>query len=296
MKSGDEQRLTWSQVPLGSSADPRGYINARNTPFPEQQSMITTVWDVTKEKQLEDRLIQSRKLELVGRLTGGIVHDFNNKLQVITGQIDTVKEVVPQRSREELQEAQEAASQAAALVKQLLAFSRTQKIKPKKIHLNKTISQMIPIIRRIAGPDAQLQWHPGPEVREVLMDPVQLDQVITNLCINSRDALPEEGGVITIATELYQADPVRRQEHPCFSRGTCTVITVTDTGSGMDAETAAHIFEPYFSTRESSGGTGLGLATVYGIIKQHGGVIEVTSAPLEGARFTIYLPPVIPGP
>lgn len=288
--SGNPERMHWSKVPIGPTDAPEAYISVRNMPLPEQNSMITTVWDVTKEKQLEDKLMQSQKMELLGRLAGGIAHDFNNKLQIITGHLDQdIKDI----SREDLREAYDAAGQAAGLVKQLLAFSRQQVIEPEQLDLNESISRMLSMVKRLIGTDISLHWKPGDRLEKVIMDPVQLDQVITNLCVNARDAM-EGPGEITISTAMVPADTAEKPDHPSRSRDMWVVLTVTDTGSGMDAATMDHIFEPFFTTKAASAGTGLGLATVYGIVKQHGAVIDVTSSPGKGTTFTISFKPVIP--
>lgn len=239
---------------------------------------------------MEERLQQAQKMEAVGRLAGGVAHDFNNMLGVILGYADLALESSPAGSglHEAIEEIRRAASRSAELTQQLLAFARRQTINPQLIELNGAVEKGIRMLRRLIGENIALEWRPLPSPCRVMLDPAQFDQILTNLTVNARDAMPN-GGRLIVATShqtLSEADAAAR---PGTQPGEFAVLTVTDTGVGMDAETLEHIFEPFFSTK-GTGGTGLGLATVHGIANQNGGFVTVDSRPGVGSTFHVYFP------
>ena len=240
---------------------------------------------------LEDQLRQSQKMEAVGRLAGGVAHDFNNLLMVIRGRSELllhhVKEGEPLRRHIAL--IRETAERAVALTQQLLMFSRKGVLRPQVVDLNAVVTGMAAMLRRLIGEHIELAVCPGPELRRVLADPSQLEQVVMNLTVNARDAMPQ-GGRLTVETANTTLDEEFARTHTGARAGAYVMLTVSDTGVGMDAETRAHLFEPFFTTKGPGQGTGLGLAMVYGIVKQHRGYITVDSESGGGATFTIYLP------
>jgi signal transduction histidine kinase len=245
----------------------------------------------TEQQQLEDRLRQAHKMEAVGRLAGGVAHDFNNLLTIIRGNSDLLldrKEVDPPH-RKYVEQIQKAADRAVSMTRQLLAFSRMQVLQPLVIDLNQIISEMSKMIPRLIGEHIEFGFLPEPHLTPVLADPGQMEQVILNLAVNARDAMPD-GGKITIVTRNIVMDAAEAGKRPPMHAGQYVLLSVSDTGHGMDAGTKAHIFEPFFTTKDASKGTGLGLATVYGIVKQSGGFIWVESEKGRGATFEIYLP------
>lgn len=245
-----------------------------------------------KEKTgLEGQLRQAQKMEAVGRLAGGVAHDFNNMLNVILGYTEMAMEDVPanQPISERLQEIKKAGQRSADLTRQLLAFARKQTISPKVIDLNKTLGDMTTMLSRLIGEDIDLAWRPGELVWPVKMDPSQIDQILANLCVNARDAIADVGKV-TIETGSTTFDETYCNDHSGFYPGEYVLLAVSDDGCGMDSEILDNIFEPFFTTKESGRGTGLGLATVYGVVKQNNGFINVYSEPGQGTTFKIYLP------
>jgi two-component system, cell cycle sensor histidine kinase and response regulator CckA len=248
--------------------------------------------DITERKNLEERLRQAQKMEAVGRLAGGVAHDFNNALMVIHGYSEMLLESLPPTAvsqRKSAEEIRRASSQAAASTRQLLAFSRMQVLQPEMLDLNTLLTEMCEILRRLLGPGIELILHPGADLGWVKADQSHIEQVILNLAVNARDAMPH-GGKLTLSTSRVELEERVGGELFAMPPGRYVVLMVTDTGIGMDAQTKAHVFEPFFTTKERGKGTGLGLATVYGIVQQSGGWIWVYSEPGQGTSFKIYLP------
>jgi PAS domain S-box-containing protein len=260
--------------------------------------MIGTIQDVTDRKETEEalrcsegQLLQAQKMEAVGRLAGGIAHDFNNLLTVISGYVDLMQgQVEPgtQLSRG-LKEIREAADRAALLTKQLLAFSRRQVLQPRVIDLNKVVTGLESLLKRLIGEDIMLVTSLSREAAHVMIDQGQIEQVIVNLAVNARDAMPK-GGRLDIETEIFNVDEKIAMEYPSLNPGPHVMMVVSDTGIGMDKETQSRIFEPFYTTKEIGKGTGLGLSTVYGIITQSGGSVSVDSHPGGGTTFEILFP------
>jgi PAS domain S-box-containing protein len=257
----------------------------------EVTHFIATKQDVTEHKQLGQQLIQAQKMEAVGRLAGGVAHDFNNLLTIINGYAALLSEETstedPRRAR--LKEILMAGERAASLTRQLLAFSRRQVLEPRVLNLNSVLADIEKMLRRLIGEDVELVSTLKPDVGRVKVDPGQIEQVIMNLALNARDAMPE-GGKLLIETSNVEIDEKYVRSHSPMMPGKYVMVAVSDTGCGMDLDTQAHIFEPFFTTKEEGRGTGLGLATVYGIVKQSGGFIWVYSEPGRGSTFKIYLP------
>ncbi len=240
---------------------------------------------------LKEQLRLSQKLEAVGRLAGGIAHDFNNLLTVIMGSADLLLRRLDGDDRELVDEIGHAAERAAALTHQLLAFSRRQVLEPQVLDLNAAVSETTRMLGRLIGEHIELVARLDPALGSVRVDPSQLEQVIMNLTLNARDAMPA-GGRLTIETANVDLDEPSAAPQFVIQPGRYVVLAVTDTGCGMDAETRARLFEPFFTTKEPGKGTGLGLATVYGVVKQSGGYIAAESEPGRGSAFRIYLPRV----
>ncbi|MBW1777308.1 MAG: PAS domain S-box protein [Deltaproteobacteria bacterium] len=255
------------------------------------QSAFAFVTDITERKRLEAQLLQAQKMVSVGRLAGGVAHDFNNMLGVIIGHtelaIDQVDPSLPLHA--DLKEILKAAQRSADLTRQLLAFARRQTAAPRVLDLNDTIGGMLKMLRRLIGEDIELAWMPGAGIWPVKIDPGQVDQILANLCVNARDAIAGVGK-ITIETHNIVLDETYCTDHPGFVPGEYVMLTVSDNGCGMNKETLANIFEPFFTTKEVGEGTGMGLSTVYGIVKQNDGFINVYSEPGQGAAFKIYIP------
>jgi len=247
--------------------------------------------DITKQLLLETQLQQAQRMESVGRLAGGVAHDFNNMLTAIMGYTNlAMSKLDPSHPiRPFLEQIQEAGRRSTDLTRQLLAFARKQTIAPKVLDLNETVASTLKMLRRLIGEDVDLAWMPGANLWSVKIDPAQVDQILTNLCINARDAIAEVGK-ITIETENVVLDEAYCATHMGFVPGEYVLLAVSDNGCGMDKQTLEKIFEPFFTTKEPGKGTGLGLATVYGIVKQNNGFINVYSEPNKGTTFKIYLP------
>jgi PAS domain S-box-containing protein len=247
--------------------------------------------DVTEKWLLERQLRMAQKMEAVGRLSGGIAHDFNNLLGVIIGYSQVLKRTLPPGTAflEHAEEIEKAGQRAASLTRQLLAFSRQQVLAPAVLSLNSLISEMEKMLPRLIGEDIEIVMALDPAIGSVKADQGQLEQVIMNLAVNARDAMPD-GGKVVITTTNVSLDEAWTRLHPGSKVGDYVMLAVADTGTGIDSETLAHVFEPFFTTKERGKGTGLGLATVYGVVKQSGGYVWVESAPGKGASFQIYLP------
>ena len=259
-----------------------------------QLNVLGVTSDITERKHLEAQLRQAQKMEAVGLLAGGIAHDFNNLVTVINGFTEfallTPQDTDEQR-RADLIEVQKAAARAAALTRQLLAFSRRQILQTRVIDMNALVSDIQTLLHRTLGEDVELVLDLDPALEPVRADPSQLEQVLLNLAVNARDAMPK-GGQLRFLTEMVDVDQAALKRRPPMLMGRYVRLTVTDTGSGMSPEVQQHIFEPFFTTKERHKGTGLGLATVYGIVKQSSGFVWVTSQVGLGTSFEIYLPAV----
>jgi PAS domain S-box-containing protein len=260
--------------------------------------ILGTFMDITERKlaeqekaQLEAELQQAQKMESIGRLAGGVAHDFNNILQAILGNVElALEQTKPEEPiHQDLLEVQNASRRAADLTHQLLAFARRQTIAPRPIDLNQTVESMLTMLRRLIGDEVKLVWTPSAELWPVKMDPSQTDQILANLCVNARDAM-NGVGEIQIETKNVQVDELHASRHDGFVPGDYALLMVSDTGCGMGKETQGRIFEPFFTTKDMGRGTGLGLSTVYGIVRQHQGHIAVYSEPGRGTTFRIYLP------
>jgi signal transduction histidine kinase/CheY-like chemotaxis protein len=249
--------------------------------------------ELAERKQLEAQFLQAQKLEGIGQLAGGIAHDFNNLLTAISGYADLIWDALPhdQPIRCDLEEIQKAVTRASTLTRQLLAFARKQIIEPRVLNLNDLIGDMDKLLRRVIGEDIDLITRPEPNVGCVKADAGQIEQVILNLAVNARDAMPN-GGKLTIETRNVFLDSSYAREHQSVTEGPYVLLAVSDTGVGMDADVQLHAFEPFYTTKAQGKGTGLGLATCYGIVKQHGGNIWVYSEIDQGTTFKIYLPQV----
>ena len=249
--------------------------------------------DVTDVRRMEEQLRQSQKMEAVGRLAGGVAHDFNNLLTAISGYSDLLLHRLPEYStlRRDVEEIRKAGDRAAALTRQLLAFSRRQVLQPKVLDLNAVVTNMGQMLRRLVGEDIALSTDLSPSLSRVNVDPGQIEQVIVNLALNARDAMPD-GGKVVIETSNAELDEDYCSRHPYVTPGRFVMVAVSDTGHGMSAEVKEHIFEPFFTTKPKGSGTGFGLSTTYGAVKQAGGSIEVYSEVGVGTTIRIYLPRV----
>ena len=259
---------------------------------------IQVIKDITELKksekaniELQEQLLQAQKIESIGRLAGGVAHDFNNMLGVILGHAELAQNQLDKTQPlfHNLEEISKAAQRSADITRQLLTFARKQTIAPQVISLNDSVDGLLTMLRRLIGEDINLVWLPGKSLGSVNMDPSQLDQILTNLLVNARDAIADTGKV-TIETDNIAFDEAYCTVHASFAPGDYVMLAVSDNGCGMDAETMAHLFEPFFTTKELDKGTGLGLATIYGIVKQNKGFINVFSGPGQGTTVRIYLP------
>jgi PAS domain S-box-containing protein len=251
--------------------------------------------DITERKLLEAQLRQAQKMEAVGRLAGGVAHDFNNLLTAIIGHTDMLIEeegaAMPRHVREDISEIRKSAQRAASLTRQLLAFSRKQVLEPRIVDLNALVVNINALLNRLIGEHIELHTTQDPKLKMIEADPGQLEQVVMNLAVNARDAMPNGGKlVIETANVTLGADATR--ERPAMPAGRYVMLAISDNGIGMSPEVQSHLFEPFFTTKPAGEGTGLGLATVYGIIKQTGGYVWVYSEPGIGTTFKLYFPPV----
>jgi two-component system, cell cycle sensor histidine kinase and response regulator CckA len=284
-------QIRWVSYMTISQIDPRGRL----------MSYDGVVKDITERKRAEEerdrlqaQLLQAQKMESVGRLAGGMAHDFNNMLGVIIGnaEMGTLRINVDEPIFHNLQEILKASHRSADTVRQLLAFARKQTISPKVLALNDMVPGMLNMLRQLIGEDVELRWIPGKDVGTVRMDPTQINQMLANLVVNSRDAIPG-AGKITIETANIRFDEDYCRKHGGFIPGEYVLLAVCDTGTGMSAEVMEHLFDPFFTTKEVGRGTGLGLATVYGIVKQNDGFINVCSDPGEGTAIQMYFPRLV---
>jgi PAS domain S-box-containing protein len=287
---------------LPSSADGPAVFESSFHPIRQGTEVLgfsTTTRDITERKRAETenkalqvRLAQAQKMESVGRLAGGVAHDFNNMLQAILSHTSLALMDLPPHSqaRDSLLEIEKSAQRSADLTRQLLAFARKQTIAPKVLDLNETIAGMLNMLRRLIGESIELVWMPGADLGGVNMDPSQVDQILANLAVNARDAIGGAIGKVTIETDSAVLDEAYVADHPEARAGRFVRLTVSDNGSGMSPEVRAHLFEPFFTTKALGQGTGLGLATVYGIVKQNTGFINVYSEPGRGTTLQIHLP------
>jgi two-component system cell cycle sensor histidine kinase/response regulator CckA len=276
------------------------WVNCRSAPLHDGEGRMVgnvgTIEDITLRKELEAQLRQSQKMEAVGQLAGGVAHDFNNLLTVIKMNVELALEDLGAEHplHADILEVARAAGRAAALTRQLLAFSRQQVLQPQVIDLNVVIADLQKMLARLIGEDIDFTLDLADDLGFVLADPGQLEQVLVNLAINARDAMPR-GGSLTIATRNVELSPLEASRHPDARPGPYVAVALRDTGAGMTPDVQARIFEPFFTTKELGKGTGLGLATVYGIVTQSGGFLDVKSAPGRGAVFTVYLSAVSSG-
>ncbi|MBU1740882.1 MAG: response regulator, partial [Proteobacteria bacterium] len=252
---------------------------------------IVVLRDVTEQNKLQEQFLQAQKMEAVGRLAGGVAHDFNNLLTIISGYSEmALSHISPTDPLfSQIEEIKKAGRRAAALTRQLLAFSRRQVVEVRVMDLNLTLGDVEKMLRRLIGEDIDLVIAPSADMGAVKADPGLLEQVIMNLAVNARDAMPR-GGRLMIETSNVDLDETSARAHDDLSPGLYVRLSISDTGVGMDEEVRAKIFEPFFTTKEKGKGTGLGLSMVYGIVKQSGGHITVESEPGRGATFSIYLP------
>jgi signal transduction histidine kinase/ActR/RegA family two-component response regulator len=269
-----DRTIAWSFIPIGESGTVHCYAN-----------------EITERLALEAQLRYSVKMEAVGQLAAGVAHEINNVLTIIQGHSDLMLQAqpLPEPAENSLRQIRSAADRAGKLIQQLLMFSRKQVMQPRQTDLNEVISSVIPMLQRMIGDRVTLEFAPVPNLPAICADPGMIEQVLVNLSINARDAMPG-GGRLAISAAPRVLEPVACVVNPEARPGHFVCLSVTDTGAGMDHATLSHLFEPFFTTKEVGRGTGLGLATVYGIVKQHQGWIIVDSKPGRGSTFTLFLP------
>lgn len=301
---GDPTRALWNQLKREGTA--RGEMEVIRSDGSLRFAEVTITADIlpgltlaisrdnTEKKKLEQRLAQKHKMEAIGRLAGGVAHDFNNMLTVIRGYCELLRKKLPDGTNlsRYADSILSAADRSSMITQQLLAFSRRQVVQPQRLSVNHVIADLSQLLQRLIGEDVQLAVELTEDSGDVFADAVQLGQVLMNLAVNSRDAMPH-GGHLVIKTANVQFEAANSpKSHLCVNAGDYVMISVTDTGCGMSKEVEAHIFEPFFTTKEQGKGTGLGLATVYGIVQQCQGGITVYSQPGSGTTFNVYLPRV----
>ncbi|MGH9650141.1 MAG: ATP-binding protein, partial [Terriglobales bacterium] len=278
-----------------------GSLSAEVIELAGERCLVSVMRDISDHRLLEEQLLQAQKMEAIGRLAGGVAHDFNNLLAIILGYSDLLQDALPEEgpARKHLAEIRKAGDRAATLTRQLVAFSRKQVLELKVFDLNAVVIENYKMLRRLIGEDVELLLEPDRQPAPVKADAAQMEQVIMNLAVNARDAMPR-GGRLTIETANVALDATQVNRHVTMPAGAYVMLAMTDSGIGMDANTQARIFEPFFTTKEKGKGTGLGLATVYGIVKQSGGYIWAYSELGQGTTFKIYLPraeePIEPEP
>ena len=271
----------WWSVKVSPVRDPEGKV----------LELLSVSRDITEQKELEERYVKSQKMEAVGRLAGGVAHDLNNTLSVVMGYSEMALERIAEGDplRDDLLEVFNASRRSTSTIAQLLAFASRQTIAPEILDLNETIENMLRMLRSLIGEDIDLVWTPAKSLWQVKMDPSQIDQILANMMVNSRDAISDVGRVV-ISTESVSLDEEFCREHPDLVPGDFALLSISDDGCGMGSDTLAQVFEPYFTTKAVGEGSGLGLATVFGIVKQNSGHIEACSEPGQGTTFRIYLP------
>ena len=266
-------------------------VASQSISYGGRAAVLSVLQDITQRNQLEEHLRQAAKMEAVGMLAGGIAHDFNNLLTIINGYSQILLSALDpgDPNHTAVEQIMKAGERAAALTRQLLAFSRRQVMQPKVLNLNQLLSGLESMLRRLIGEDIDLRLAPAHDLGHVSADPGQIEQVVMNLVVNARDAMPR-GGILTIDTQNVELDESYISTHATMKAGPYIALVVSDNGSGMDAATRARLFEPFFTTKGLGKGTGLGLTTVLGIAKQSGGGVEVYSEPGKGTSVKVYLP------
>jgi two-component system, cell cycle sensor histidine kinase and response regulator CckA len=289
----DNEYIRYEHLPLETSGGkPIAVEFVSNVYLVDNSKVIQcNIRDITEQLKLAEQVQQARKMEAIGLLAGGVAHDYNNMLTVILGYAGlALSKVNPsQPLYEDLQEIINAANRSADITRQLLAFARKQTIAPVELDLNRAVESSLKMLRRLVGEDVSLVWQPATELGSIRIDPIQIDQILANLCVNARDAI-ENIGNITIETGKALFDEQYCDQHIGFLPGRYIVLAVSDDGCGMNKEMLRKIYEPFFSSKEVGKGTGLGLSTVYGIVKQNNGFINVYSEPGNGTIFHVYLP------
>lgn len=259
--------------------------------YRDRKAELAVILDLTSRRQLEEQLRQSQKMEAVGMLAGGVAHDFNNLLTIITGYSQLILNNLrgDDPNRHSVEQIMRAGERAGALTKQLLAFSRRQVLQPKVVDLNRLVSSLTAMLQRLIGEDVDLRLVLRPDIGRVHADPGQIEQVMMNLVVNARDAMPK-GGILTVETENVELDESYASRHIEVRSGPYVMLAVSDNGAGMDEATRGRLFEPFFTTKGAGKGTGLGLSTVFGIVKQSGGSLQVYSEPGSGTSVKVFLP------